>query len=167
MPRKAATGQFTPKNPQKYLGGNIKNITYRSSWELTMMMHLDQHPNVKGWMSESLPSNHVHKGLSGIPYEHPFRVTQNGRRMWTFYVPDFFVIYDDVNGRQHQDVIEVKPSDEVPGYSGRVSKLKEGRQIINAAKYAAAAKYCKQYGFTFKICTEKDIFALQPNKRKR
>lgn len=155
---KAARGKFTPKNPGKYLGGNIADITYRSGWEHTMMNYFDIHPMVMGWMSESLPSNHYHKGLSGIPYRNPF----TGR--WTFYVPDFFVIYMDKAQKQRAEVIEVKPFEEVPqaisGYTGRISKLKESRRIINAAKFEAALLYCAKHGFTFRICTEKDMFAF-------
>jgi hypothetical protein len=152
-------GQFYPKNPTKYLGGNINEIIYRSSWEHTAMRFFDEHPNVIGWMSEALPSNHVKKGLSGIPYENPFT------KRWSFYIPDFFVIYMDKHGKQHAEVIEVKPLDEVPpaisGFRGKVSRLKQGRQIINAAKYEAALKYCAKHGFFFRLCTEKDMFAFQ------
>jgi hypothetical protein len=35
---KAQRGQFVPNNPAKYLAANIKNITYRSSWERSMML---------------------------------------------------------------------------------------------------------------------------------
>jgi hypothetical protein len=110
-------------------------------------------------MSESLPRNHARTGLSGIPYRNPF----TGR--WTFYVPDFFVIYIDKTGKQHAEVIEVKPLDEVPpmisGLRLRVSKIKEGRQIMNAAKYEAALLYCAKFGFKFRLCTEKDMFAFR------
>jgi len=161
MARKPARGRFTPKNASKYIGGNINDITYRSSWELTMMNYFDQHPMIIGWMSESVPSNHYHKGLSGIPYQNPF----TGR--WTFYVPDFFVVYNGKNGKPHAEIIEVKPSTEVPGFRGRASKLQEGRQIINHAKFQAALKYCNKYGFGFRICTEKDMFSFTPPSQKK
>jgi hypothetical protein len=31
-------GVFTPKNPKKYIGKNLDNIVYRSSWEHTAML---------------------------------------------------------------------------------------------------------------------------------
>ena len=40
-----AKGQFIPKNPQKYLGSNVNEITYRSSWELSMFLYLFGRPS--------------------------------------------------------------------------------------------------------------------------
>lgn len=150
-------GLFTPKNTQKYLGKNLNKITYKSSWELTCCLFFDNNPSVLGWMSESIPSNHVHEGISGIPYRNPF----TGR--WTIYVPDFFVIYVDKHRKQHAEVMEIKPLQEVPpamsGVGVRVSKLTEAKQILNAAKYAAAIAFCSQRGWYFRVVTEKDLFA--------
>lgn len=152
---KPSKGKFTPSNSAKYLGDPLK-IVYRSSWELTLMLYLDKSPNVIGWMSEGIPTNHVHHGINGIPYPNPFT------RRWTFYVPDFFVISVDANGKKNQEVIEVKPFEEVPpamtGFTGKVSKLKEARQILNAAKYAEAMKWCATRGYNFRVMTEKDMF---------
>ncbi len=129
------------------------------------LFYFDTHPMVIGWMSESIPSNHYHKGISGIPYQNPFT------RRWTFYVPDFFVIYNDKSGKPHAEIIEVKPKEEVPhafmGYTGPTSKLKEMRRVVNDAKFKEAIKYCTKYGFGFRICTEKDMFAFTPPSRKK
>ncbi len=159
---KSLKGKFIPKNPQKYLGNNLNNITYRSSWELTAMIFfilIDEHPNILGWMSESIPRNHAYAGLSGIPYINPF----TGKS--TFYVPDFFIVLIDRTGKQKCEVLEIKPMAEVPpsisGFKGRVSKLQEARRVLNAAKYEAALKYCAKYGFSFRLCTEKDMFAFK------
>jgi len=151
----ADKGTFIPKNPQKYLGTNVRGIQFRSSWERTMMMVLDSHPSVLGWMSESLPTRTLHE--SGIAYRNPF----TGRQ--TLYIPDFFVVYLDRLGKQHTEVIEIKPSDEVPPMFGgpkvRVSKLKEARRIINTAKFIAAVEHCVKHGWFFRVATEKDMFA--------
>lgn len=156
----ADKGIFVPKNPQKYIGTNVKNITYRSSWELSAMMVWDQNANVLFWMSESLPTKTRHE--SGVAYRNPF----TGRQ--TIYLPDFFVIYIDKNGKKHAEVIEIKPSDEVPsmfgGPRGRLSQLKEARRIVNAAKFLAATKHCVERGWYFRIMTEKDMFARRLNK---
>lgn len=126
------------------------------------MLLFDNHPSVLGWMNESLPTNRVHEGISGIPYRNPF----TGR--WTIYVPDFFVIYLDKNNKQHAEVMEIKPFDEVPpaisGYKGKVSKLKEAKQILNTAKFAAAMEHCVKRGWHFRIATEKDLFAWAKSK---
>lgn len=148
-------GTFVPKNPQKYMGSNLKKITYRSSWEHTVMTALDSHPSVIGWMSESLPTKTLHE--SGIAYRNPF----TGRQ--TLYMPDFFVVYIDKNGKQHKEVIEIKPIDEVPpmfgGPRNKTSKLKEARRILNTAKFIAAVEHCAKRGWYFRIATEKDLFA--------
>lgn len=145
--------RFTPKNPAKYLGHNITNIITRSSLENSACLLFDNHPSILGWMSESLPSHTVHKGLDGIPYINPF----TGRP--SIYVPDFFVIYEDRNGGKHTEVIEIKPTEEILGFRGKVSKLKEARQILNAAKFVAAVKFCSARGWLFRIATETEIFA--------
>lgn len=168
MSRKPSRGPFFPKNPQKYMGNVLDQkgdpaIIFRSSWELTMMNYLDAHPCVLGWMSEGFPTNHAHrvKGNGyGISYLNPFT------RRWTFYKPDFFVIYiDPKTNKKHQEVIEIKPFDEVPpaltGFRGKVNKLKEAKQILNAAKYEAAIKFCAERGWFFRIMTEKELFAWE------
>jgi hypothetical protein len=148
----ADKGTFIPKNPQKYLGR--KSITFRSSWELTAMNFFDQNGSILGWMSESLPTKTLHE--SGIAYRNPFTNRQ------TIYVPDFFVVYVDKNNKQHAEVIEVKPLDEVPtmfgGPRGQMSKLKEARRILNAAKFIAAVQHCAKHGWFFRVMTEKDLF---------
>ena len=77
-------GKFYPKNQEKYIG--LKTPTYRSSWEQAFMRLCDEHPNVSKWASESIK----------IPYRHPF----TGK--YTVYVPDFFVVYVDKNGKKHK-----------------------------------------------------------------
>ena len=70
-------GEFTPKNPEKYIG--TYPIIFRSSWELVFMNKCDTHPSIKQWASESLK----------IPYYNPFK------RKSTIYVPDFLISYVD------------------------------------------------------------------------
>jgi hypothetical protein len=156
----ADKGIFTPRNPKKYLGNNINNIIARSSWEWSVMMRFDQGPDVLHWMNESLPTNHVHNGISGIPYQNPLRPGS-----WTIYVPDFWVQYIDRHGKQHVEVIEVKPLDEVPvalsGFTGKVSSVKQAKQIVNAAKFAAGMKYCVERGWQFKFVTENQLFGYK------
>jgi TnsA endonuclease N terminal len=149
---KAHKGAFRPRNPQKYLGRNISQIVYRSSWELSAMLEFDSNVNVVAWMSESLPSKTVHSGIDGIPYRNPF----TGKP--AIYVPDFFVMYVDRNTTKHSEVIEIKPSDEILGFTGKVSNLKEARQILNAAKYIAAVDFCRKRGWVFRIITERELF---------
>ena len=45
--RKFQQGQFTPSNPDKYLGKRVPK--YRSGWELAVMRMCDNHPAILGW----------------------------------------------------------------------------------------------------------------------
>lgn len=154
--------KFIPKNPQKYIAANINDIIARSSWELTFMMNLDQNESILAWMSESLPTRTIHKGISGIPYRNPL----TGK--WTIYVPDFFVVYVDKNKKQHAEVVEIKPFDETLAYNstaqsmsartGKYKRLKEARQIVNAAKFKAAIQFCASRGWRFRVVTERELF---------
>ena len=91
---KYSQDEFIPKNPQK-LVGNARPF-YRSSWELTVMSLLDQHPNVINWASESIT----------IPYVNPL----TGKS--SVYIPDFFILYKDKGGKQRAELVEVKPAKE-------------------------------------------------------
>ena len=67
-------GKFKPKNPTKYQG-DIKEIVYRSSWELKMMKYCDTTKSIIEWGSEELV----------IPYVSPW----DGR--YHRYFPDFYI----------------------------------------------------------------------------
>lgn len=136
---KYSQGQFVPKNPYKIVGN--ATIWYRSSWELAMMTFLDSHPSVIQWASESI----------SIPYINPL----TGQRK--SYIPDFLVLYKDKNGKQHAELIEVKPKKEAMVENAK-SKRDKAFLIINTAKWAAAMAYCKKNGLTFRLITEDDLW---------
>lgn len=144
---KYSQGEFIPVNREKYVGSYP--ITYRSSWELSVMRVLDQHPSVSQWASESLK----------IPYMHPL----TGK--WTFYVPDFLVIYVDKSGNKRAELVEIKPAKEA--YADK-AKSKRDRlvQAVNHAKWQSAIAWCHKHGLTFRVMTEDDLFKRQPRKRK-
>lgn len=148
-------GQFTPTNPGKYVGKHP--ITFRSRWELKCMERFDKHPSVVAWSSESV----------SIPYQNPF----TGK--WTFYIPDFLVIYQDKNGNKKKTMLEIKPLKETPGYqpiserTGKPLKIKPITvhvQAINAAKWKAAVIYCTQRGIDFQVITESSLFKYDRRK---
>ena len=89
-----AQGIYEIKNPEKYVGN--KKPKYRSGWEFTFMQFCDNNPNIIQWASEA-----VH-----INYRNPL----TGKN--TIYVPDFLITYQDANGRQMAEVVEVKPKKE-------------------------------------------------------
>ena len=139
---------FIPKNPQKLIG-NARPF-YRSSWELTVMTLLDQHPNVINWASESI----------SIPYVNPL----TGRK--SMYIPDFLIVYQDKFGKRRAELVEVKPKKEAIAENAK-SKRDKAALMVNTAKWAAAMMYCKKNGLVFRILTEDDIYIKKGSQIKR
>ena len=137
---KFAKGKYNLKNPEKYIG--LKTPTYRSGWEHAFMRLCDEHPNVGKWASESIK----------IPYRHPF----TGK--YTVYVPDFFVVYVDKNGKKHAELIEVKPASQTTMEKAGKSRSKQMQVVINNAKWEAANAYSRQNRITFRVVSEEQLF---------
>lgn len=137
---KYAQGKFTPKNPEKYLGN--RTPTYRSSWEFHFCKFCDENPHVTKWASESIK----------IPYRNPF----TGK--YTVYVPDYFIVYTDANNRQHAELIEVKPKNQVDIHKAGRNRINQAHAVLNEAKWTAARAYCKQQGIGFRVITEEDLY---------
>lgn len=137
---KFAQGRFEMKNPAKYVGK--KTPLARSSWEFVFMRMLDEHTGVENWASESIQ----------IPYRCPL----TGK--YTIYVPDFFIVYKDKNGRKHAEVVEVKPSNHTLYEKVGQSRYNQEQYVKNMAKWEAANAWCKQQGIKFRIVNENEIF---------
>jgi hypothetical protein len=137
---KYASGFYSPLHPEKYIGKGLPR--YRSSWEMIFCRFCDNHPGILSWASESIR----------IPYRNPL----TGKN--TNYVPDFFIIYQDIHGKNHAELIEVKPSKQ-----SNLSEAKSARDrasiALNYAKWSSAQAWCKSKGITFRIVTEKNLFA--------
>jgi|TARA_R110000850_G_scaffold27083_2_gene76856 hypothetical protein len=131
-------GKYQPKNAAKYIGKHIPH--YRSGWELQFCRMCDDHPSIIAWASES------HK----IPYIHPI----TGKR--SNYVPDFFVVYMDKQGKKHAEIVEIKPSGQMVGNAK--GQYDQAQAVINEAKWNSARQWCKAQGIGFRIVTEKDMF---------
>jgi hypothetical protein len=149
-------GLFTPKNPTKYLGRAVGvntdgtpryNIVFRSSWELMLFKYLDSTPAVRQWSSEEF----------SIPYLSPVdaRVHQ--------YYPDALVVYVDKTQVLKKELIEIKPYKETV-LTPRSSPADKQAWVINQAKWKAAAAFCQLNGMTFRVVTEKTMFANGRNK---
>jgi hypothetical protein len=137
---KYAKGIFTPKNPAKYVGKG--QILYRSSWELAFFSFCDNHPSVLQWASECVR----------IPYRNPL----SGKN--TTYVPDLFIVYQDANGQNHAELIEIKPSKETTMEAAK-SRRDKLSVALNMAKWQAAQQWSAGNGIKFRVVTEKDLFA--------
>lgn len=143
----ALRGKFRPINPHKYLG-NVNNIVYRSSWELTFMKCCDTNTSVLKWGSEELH----------IPYFFP------PDRKWHRYFPDFLMKVRTKTGGVETWLVEVKPSAQtrIPTFKPNASSRRVMKESLtyakNQAKWKAASEYCQARGWIFRILTEKDIF---------
>lgn len=140
-------GNYQPKNTEKYIGKHIPK--YRSGWELQFMRMCDNHPAILAWASES------HR----IPYINPI----TGKR--STYVPDFFVIYADKDGKKHAELVEVKPSSHIVGNAK--GQYDQAMAVINEAKWKFAREFARQQGIGFRIITENEIFNKPQKPRAR
>lgn len=136
-------GKFIPKNPDKYIG-DIANIRYMSSYELRFHHFMDNNTRVIRWASESII----------IPYIKP-----TDGKIHKYY-PDYFVEYVDANGEIHQELIEVKPRDQIskPRSNHKYALYEQVTHAVNVAKWKAATLWCEQHNMTFRLVTEKGIF---------
>lgn len=141
-------GNYTPKNPDKYIGDPSK-IVYRSSWERSFCEFLDNNINVLEWASEEV----------AIPYLKP---TDN--RVHKYY-PDFYIKYRNKDGDIVQEIVEIKPKNQTY-HTVRQSRARNPKTrlvenltaAINKAKWLAASQWCQQRGIVFRILTEQDLF---------
>lgn len=159
--------EFTPTNPDKYIGSIP--IIMRSSWETHFAKILDTHPLVYHWASESII----------IKYYNPIK--QRTASYYTDFVAEFVNDDDTVV----IEVFEVKPHREAQSAlllmehqralledinavapvgiasTARTAKSRayaDSMTAINAAKWLAAEDYCSKMGWNFKILTENQLF---------
>lgn len=137
---KWARGKYAIKHPEKYIGNH--SPTYRSSWEFAFCKFCDENTAILKWASESIK----------IPYKNPF----TGK--FTIYVPDFFISYIDANGKQHAELIEVKPLSQTSLKEAKRNKHNQAHAVLNQVKWAAAQSWCKANGVQFRVINENDMF---------
>lgn len=142
---KYAQGEYQVVNREKYVGGKLPY--YRSSWELAFCKMCDSHPNIVKWASENLK----------IPYQNPV----TGK--FANYVPDFMIQYIDKDGKEHVELIEIKPSTQTTMENAR-SKQDKIAVAVNAAKWQSAYEWCERKGIKFKVINEDQIF--KTNKKR-
>ena len=134
-----AQGKYEIQNPAKYVGNGIPR--YRSGWELSFMRFCDNNEHVLQWASESI----------AIPYRNP--VTGKMSR----YIPDFLVTYRTKDNTMRAELIEIKPKKQSVVES-KMNSRDRAVVAVNYGKWAAAQKWCKQQGITFRVITELDMF---------
>ena len=138
-------GTYAVKNTQKYVGKGAPR--YRSGWEMTFMMFLDNNDHVVQWASEAI----------SIPYRNPITGKQS------MYVPDFFIQYRTRDGKTMSEIVEIKPKKQSL-IESKMSDQARAIVAVNYAKWDQATKWCKRNGLHFRVITEDDIFH-QGNKQ--
>lgn len=144
----AYSGKFMPVNHQKYRG-DIRKITYRSSWESWFMKWLDTNPQVVKWNSEEVV----------IPY---FSEADGKKRR---YFMDFWFRTKD--GKEF--FIEVKPKKETqpPPKPVKLTTSAKKKYIddiytwtVNQCKWKAAQKVAEKNNIQFRLLTEDGLKKL-------
>ena len=139
-------GIYEVKNTQKYVGNSKPR--YRSGWEMTFMLFLDNNDHILNWASEPVR----------IPYRNPL----TGKM--TNYVPDFIVTYRSPDSTVRGELIEIKPKKQSL-IESKQSQYDRAMVAINYAKWDAATKWCKQQGLSFRVITEDQIYHQGGKKR--
>ena len=140
MTSKFRQGYYTPVNPEKY-AGDVTKIRYMSSWELEFDKFLDNNPNILRWASECVP----------IPYIKP-----TDGRVHKYY-PDYWVEYRNRDGQIIQEIIEIKPANQVQ-LGRRPSTYQQLTHAVNMAKWESCKKFCDARGIVFRVLTENELF---------
>jgi hypothetical protein len=140
MSLKFAKDVYKVRNPEKYVGH--KPPVYRSSWELTFMQFCDNNPSIQQWASEPVR----------IPYRDP--LTGKG----TVYVPDFLIVYLDKNMKNHTEMVEIKPANQMLKEKVGKNPYNQAQYVKNMAKWEAAGLWCKNQNIRFRVINERDIF---------
>jgi hypothetical protein len=131
-------GKFKPKNPHKYVG-DVKNIVYRSGWELSTFIWCDNHQDILEWSSEE--------------FFIPYRCSTDNK------IHRYFVDLKIKFAKGQVYIIEIKPRCQLfPPTRGRKREktfLNEMFQYHkNVSKWNQAQKYAESRGWIFQIWHE-------------
>lgn len=135
-------GYYTPQNPDKYVG-DIAKIRYMSSWELSFNKFLDGNPNILRWASECI----------AIPYIKP-----TDGKMHRYY-PDYWIEYRNQQGNIIQEIVEIKPANQVK-LGKKQTAWQQVTYAINVAKWKSCQQFCDSRGIVFRILTETELFNM-------
>ena len=134
--------------PEKYTGRN-RVLDIKSSYEFTFMRYLDNNTNVISYHYEEVP----------IQYASPI----DQGRMHRYWV-DFWMRYINVEGKESQSLVELKPFYETQKpplrehQSDAVKKQLIETYLVNQAKFSAAFEYARRNSMRFTILTERELF---------
>ena len=143
--KNAHKGKFQPLNPLKY-EGDVREIFFRSSYEIKAFKWCDNNPSIVKWSSECVV----------VLYISPIDFKQH-----RYYV-DLKITVKNSNESFSTYLIEIKPEKYVnqPIVPKRKTKsyIEECMQYaVNQAKWEAATQYALDRGWMFKVITEKHL----------
>lgn len=139
-------GKYKPMHPHKY-EGDVTNIWFRSSWELSLLRWCDKNPAVLKYSSEEIV----------IPYRCP----TDGKMHR--YFPDAKIVIKDLDNVITTYLVEVKPLVQTLPPKERSRKTKSYLNEVltyakNQAKWQQAELYCNRMGYKFITLTEVDLY---------
>lgn len=147
MARNYNQGTYEVKNRDKYVGS--KDPRYLSGYELRVFEWCDRSPAVLKWGAE----------IVVVDYFNPVK-NRKAR-----YLVDVYLKYVNKAGDVKEELIEIKPMAQCSKPKMGRGKKAENTYIqesltwaTNEAKWAAADKYARERGWTFRLLTEASIF---------
>lgn len=146
MARKYTQGRFEPRNPGKYIG-DVRNIVFRSSWELRFLRWCDASDAVIGYTSEEVV----------IPYWSAI-----DQKMHRYFVDFMIHVTTPVGSKKY--LIEVKPKEQTEPPKKTKSKYYQSQCITyvqNMEKWKAAKEWAEKNGIEFVVMTEVDLFGAK------
>lgn len=146
MARKYTQGKFEPRNPSKYIG-DVRNIVFRSSWELRFLRWCDASDAVIGYTSEEVV----------IPYWSAV-----DQKMHRYFVD--FMIHVTTPAGSKKYLIEVKPKEQTEPPKKTKSKYYQSQcltYVQNIEKWKAAKEWAVKNGIEFVVMTEVDLFGAK------
>ena len=146
--KKYCQGYYKIQNPEKYMG-NPNKVSFRSSWEYSFMVYLDNNPKIIKWGSETVV----------IPY------TLDGK-IHRYYSDFYYEILKNDDNLMEKVIVEIKPMSEVfepkrPKNETLKSMQNYEYSILmwmkNRCKWDAAISFAKQRSMTFVVITEEHL----------
>lgn len=140
-------GIYHPINPHKLIG---KNPTFRSGWEKSYFLSLDQNPNVIRWGSEVVK----------LPY-----IFNLDNKKHNYYIDVYFE--KKTNDKIYKVLVEIKPEKELfPPEKPKKQTYKSMKnfhyRLLTYNKNQSKWKFCSEFsrtnGMEFYILTENGIY---------
>jgi hypothetical protein len=144
-------GLYRVKRPDKYLGDPTR-VVFRSLLETRLFKFCEENDAVVKWASEEMFVGYI-SPLDSRPHR---------------YFPDVIMQVRQSDNTIKTFMVEIKPDSQTrPPAAIKTKSAKRRKRLlletavyaVNQAKWQAADAFCKTRGWTFMICTEKDLYA--------